>query len=251
MNDRPNDPFAHHPSHVRERIRLEITLANIPATRSLGLVKSLEEEVKETGYLSAADFWDAVLARPMPDSHFKHLLESFRMSPSPNSPERKNFKLLIDHVLRLGFDTNQRWAVSHSDKKFVKPREAALWLLSMPSERGLLPEELIQYLKGTKQALGEPSSHVAEVESTSTAKANTVALSNHNVSESDLRAFLKTTATRQHTKPQLRKLATSKFPGHRIPDRLFEKAYQALSAEQKRGPGDHARTLERLNSAKG
>jgi hypothetical protein len=59
-----------------------------------------------------------------------------------------------------------------------------------------------------------------------------------NVSLSPLKAFLGKTAAPQYTKPELRKLAHDAFPGRRITDRLFNEAYVALPAAQKRAQGD-------------
>jgi hypothetical protein len=58
-----------------------------------------------------------------------------------------------------------------------------------------------------------------------------------------LKDFLKKTATREHTKPELRELADQAFPGHHITNLLFEKAYKALPADQKRKKGDTERTI--------
>jgi hypothetical protein len=65
-----------------------------------------------------------------------------------------------------------------------------------------------------------------------------------NVSKSDLRDFLKKTATIQHTKPQLRELAGQAFPGRSITKGLFEAAYGALPPNQKRSRGDTGRRLK-------
>jgi hypothetical protein len=66
-----------------------------------------------------------------------------------------------------------------------------------------------------------------------------------------LKNFLKKTANRELTKQDLREQAEKEFPGHRVTDRLFGKAYSALPAEQRRRRGETARTLARHNGAKG
>jgi hypothetical protein len=151
MIDRPHDPFARHPTQTRERIRLQYALTEIATTRLTGRFQSLEEVVGELGYPSVGDFWDAALTKRMPAANFAHLLKSFYLTPALNSPEEQNFDLSIEHALLLGFEANEPWAVHHRDKNFVKPREAALWLLSQPTERALVPDELREFLEGKKK----------------------------------------------------------------------------------------------------
>lgn len=63
--------------------------------------------------------------------------------------------------------------------------------------------------------------------------------------------FLNKTATVAHTKPQLLVLARQEFRDHHITDLLFDKVYKKIPANQKRGRGDHARTLRLKGDAKG
>jgi hypothetical protein len=65
-----------------------------------------------------------------------------------------------------------------------------------------------------------------------------------NVPESDLRKFLNKTATKRHTKPELRKLADEAFPGSSIPKLRFEAAYRAIPSNQRRERGDTERKLK-------
>jgi hypothetical protein len=67
-----------------------------------------------------------------------------------------------------------------------------------------------------------------------------------NVSEADLTRFLNETATLQHTKRPLLELARKKFLGLglEVPDRLFDRVYRGLPPDQRRGRGDHNRTLK-------
>jgi hypothetical protein len=65
-----------------------------------------------------------------------------------------------------------------------------------------------------------------------------------NVPESDLRKFLNKTATKRHTKPELRKLADEAFPGSSIPKLRFEAAYRAIPSNQRRERGEHERKLK-------
>jgi hypothetical protein len=65
-----------------------------------------------------------------------------------------------------------------------------------------------------------------------------------------LKAYLKETATPDHTQEALRILAEQAFPGHHITDALFRSALRALPTEQKRPRGGTDRTMRLLNSAK-
>jgi hypothetical protein len=156
MSDGSQDPFARHPAQTRERIRLEHALTEIAATRLTGRFHSLEEVVGELGYSSVGDFWDAALAKRMPAADFAHLLKSFCLTPALNSPAEQSFDLSIEHALSLGFQANEPWASHHLDRTLVKPRETALWLLSMPSERGLVPDELREFLETAKSRSDPP-----------------------------------------------------------------------------------------------
>ena len=73
--------------------------------------------------------------------------------------------------------------------------------------------------------------------------------SQRNVPRADLAEYLKKTATKQHTKPQLRELAQNHFGARFITDSLFEAAYRGLPAAQRRSPGETRQKLAAADRA--
>jgi hypothetical protein len=146
-----DDPFA----GLSERKRVELALTNIFGAKSRGRFVSIEAEVRKAGYQSEADFWHAALARPMIAVEFAEFLKDFHLS-RPSFDERA-FDLAINSALTLGLRMNPPFVVCDEtaprrhlydiETAYVQPRAAALWLLSMPSERWLVPEELRAFLE--------------------------------------------------------------------------------------------------------
>jgi hypothetical protein len=64
-----------------------------------------------------------------------------------------------------------------------------------------------------------------------------------NAPKADLVKYLKTTASKDHTKPELKTLAQRHFKPRLVTDALFETAYKDLSPDQKRAPGETSRKL--------
>jgi hypothetical protein len=146
-----DDPFA----GLSERKRVELALTNNFGAKSMGRFVSIEAEVRKAGYQSGADFWHAALARPMIAVEFAEFLKDFHLSRPPF--DEQAFDSAIKSVLTWGLRTNPPFVIRDEtaprrfqydiETAYVQPRAAALWLLSMPSERWLVPEELRAFLE--------------------------------------------------------------------------------------------------------
>jgi hypothetical protein len=98
---------------------------------------------------------DAALARTITAVEFAEFLKHFHLS-RPSFDER-DFDSSINSELTLALRSNSYFVIRdqsapsgdryHIETAYVQPRAAALWLLSKPSERWLVPEELRAFLE--------------------------------------------------------------------------------------------------------
>jgi len=156
MADR-KDPFAAIPPHARERVRFKTTEAQLASNRNLGGATSVQEIAKRNGYENHKDFWLALLAKPLPASTYVFLLRSYhsRLDAPDLGALEMGFRAILKTARSTGlpwiFRDTQATAVTESkslDGWMVYPRPATEWLLSMPTERPLVPEELRDFLEG-------------------------------------------------------------------------------------------------------
>ncbi len=122
----------------------------------MGRFVSIEAEDRKAGYQNEAEFWDAALARTITAVDFAEFLKDFHLS-RPSFDEQA-FDSAINNALTLGLrvnppfvirdETMPKWTLYHIETAYVQPRAAALWLLSHPSERWLVPEEIRAFLEG-------------------------------------------------------------------------------------------------------
>jgi hypothetical protein len=168
-------------------------------------------------------------------------------------PDEKIARLLATHVAaekegRIGKDRDDSfdWRARSEIRSWVEKRcKAVLDLVSNkdrslrerinklaadPNSEDLIPSSLRRFLS--------PPAIVA-------APAVDKKAPDPNVSRSVLTEFLSKKATKQLTKLELRTLTREAFPGRCIPDRLFDKCYGALPADQRRRRGETKRTLSR------
>jgi hypothetical protein len=146
-----DDPFG----GLSGRKRLQIARTNIVSAISMGRFVSIEAEVRKAGYQSEAEFWDAALARTITAEEFAEFLKDFHLS-RPSFDEQA-FDSAIRSTLTLSLRMNPPFVIPFEslpkrhlydiETVHVQPRAAALWLLSMPSQRWLVPEELRAFLE--------------------------------------------------------------------------------------------------------
>jgi hypothetical protein len=159
MSDQPtNDPFAELPRDGRERVRLKITESQIASARLWqGDFASVEDEIRKAGYQDLSEFFGAALARTRSFESFFQFVRMFHFTP-----DRSNIQLVdlgLRAILRTAIDDAEPFIradslVSERDrhdfkKRRLNPRAAAEWIYSMPSERGLLPPELCEFIRAS------------------------------------------------------------------------------------------------------
>jgi hypothetical protein len=155
MSDK-TDPFENVPLHARERVRLATTRLNLVSKRTTGLVKSDDEIIKDNQYASVDEFWRAELSKPMTALSYVQFLRQGHLSPS--MADMPMLALSVASQLKLACRAGLPWifrdalsAGSSSDTlegSIVDPRLATEWLLSLPTERALVPDDLRDFLEG-------------------------------------------------------------------------------------------------------
>ena len=150
MNDRPHDdPLANVPGHSRERVRLRLAGDRIVDARIREYETSDEDAVRELGYANLSEYFDAALARPMSFEEFIFFIKQFHKEPTCS--DDTVLDISIRGVLRDAVQSSQAFIYPQTPgirERKLDPRAASVWLLSIPTERGLLPAELVQYLEG-------------------------------------------------------------------------------------------------------
>jgi hypothetical protein len=116
-------------------------------------------------------------------------------------------------------------------------RERIEKLCANPETAILVPTSLREFLaKGKEEPAAEQAPQaVPDAKAAARSKAAEAPL--RNVSVAEIGAYLKGVATKQHMKPELRKLAQDRFHSRVVRWRVFEQAYKNLPNEQKRVAG--------------
>jgi hypothetical protein len=165
MSDKPDDdPFADSPEHARERIRITIAGHWLSTARILGDPTPDEDVVRKAGYANMGEYFAAAFAGPMTIESFAHLMRRLHRKPiwreaadGEGASEEGGFSrrsldpaldMAIRAVLRRAVRSNQPFisADPAGGQPHLNPLACARWIDSMPSERGLLPPELRDYL---------------------------------------------------------------------------------------------------------
>jgi hypothetical protein len=159
MSDDPrsHDPFSYLPEHSRERVRYKVAAQRVVAARVMGSTKTDEQILKEQGYSNENEYWNAAMSQTtMKASSFARLLIGFHLDPSNNLCNQDLLYLNAMQALRDALGTGQPWfirdpkapdgAPNDLDRLRVDPRTAAEWLLSLPTEKGLVPPGLRGFL---------------------------------------------------------------------------------------------------------
>jgi hypothetical protein len=234
-----HDPHREVPPHARERVRLGLAESRIAAAKLTGACVSMREVVVAEGYSSPADFFDAELALPMSIESFIHFVEIFHLDPGLS--DAGFVKLALRRLMNIAVETNKPFILGRTH---LDPLAAARWIDSLPTERGLLPPELRDFL-GKGEATAPPMLLLPPPSgSGKPAEAAPDEPNAPRIGERRLARFLKDTASKEMTKDDLFKCAEAEFGEGSSTIRGFNKAYQQLPEDQRRARGEHARTLE-------
>jgi len=222
------------PEPARDGARLDCAILEISTALSFGLTiaAAIERGLAESGYQNASQFWDDALAEPRDSADFIDFISRFHFSEPMTGVEVVKVKL--KELLEKALACELSFIHCGATKIMTEPRGAVIWILSIRPKRLLIPVELAQHIE-------RPVTGAVELASTANPSAG--APSKPNVPDSDLRKFLNKTATKKHIKSELFKLAKETFPGHNISKQRFQDAYSALPSNQRRGRGDHEKTL--------
>jgi len=247
------------PPYARERVRLRRAEARIAAEKLSRVDVSLKEEVAGEGYPSLAAFFAAALAMTRAIESFIHFIAMFHFHPSLSDAEM--VELALRRLMRIAVEANEPFI---RGKAYLDPLAAARWIDSLPSERGLLPPELRDFLAGEEEGplTGGQGLLTHELAEPAAAAAPPVLLlsppvcppgdgateaeprRSNNASKVDLVHFLKDRASKQITKDELFELAKAHFADRCVTERAFKAAYQQVPPEQRRERGETARTLK-------
>ncbi len=164
------DPFLHVPEHARERVRFKVATNAVVSGRIWGSTKTVEEIVMWQGYPNENAYWAAAMSLPMKASSFAHFLGGFHLQP-PGDHDSGRRVLMYQMVMRRLSDalgTGQPWFirdhltdVDELGRLRVDPRAAVEWLLSLPTEKGLVPPGLRAFLH-PETPLSRPALKIAD-----------------------------------------------------------------------------------------
>ena len=141
-------PLAGVGEHGRERVRLVRAESRIAHAKLTRVDVSVEEEIIAEGYPSLAAFFAMALAMPRSIESFIYFVEMFHFDPALSS--EFVVKVALQRLMRIAIEANLPFI---RGKAYVDPLAAAKWIDSLPSERGLLPQELRDFLRaGAKPA---------------------------------------------------------------------------------------------------
>jgi hypothetical protein len=164
------------------KVALEIAAMRIGTNRLTGGGLSDEQVVKEVGFRDRNEYWQGELSEPMKISKFKQLLKRhffnpqctldlYRLGPDDrlDTPQRADdlYNFDFDGAIKLAVQLDEKWILKIAGKDWMlHPREAALWLLTMPKRGHLVPESLATFIEGEQkkpEAVAKPNLSVAEM----------------------------------------------------------------------------------------
>ena len=146
---------ARHYAIKPERVRHLLVTEELASARIEGWGDEADEDIcLAAGYANLDQYWQVAMSEPMKATAFAHLLARLQMDPTerlnPFDP-RSKVRQLLDAALCLAMDARERFFLNGDTlgNAMLRPRDAALWLLSMPKRRDIVPAGL--------RALLEPS----------------------------------------------------------------------------------------------
>jgi hypothetical protein len=167
------------------KVALEIAAMNIGSNRLTGGDLSDEQVVKGVGFRDLNEYWRVELSEPMEISKFKQrlkrhffnpqcTLDLYKLGPGDrlDTPQRSDdlYNFDFDGAIKLAVQLDEKWILKIPGKDtkdwMLHPREAALWLLSMPKRRHLVPGSLRTFIEGERkkpEAAAKPNLSVAEM----------------------------------------------------------------------------------------
>jgi hypothetical protein len=162
-----NDLIALAKNHANsiEPVRLAVSELLLAQSRNEGR-DSDAEIFQASGYGDAAGFWRVALSEPMLTSEFTrrlalhHLPGAWRADHDRRTKERWE----LDMAMRLAQQSNQPFFVPGTDREnpLLDPLAAALWLLSLPLRRHLVPATLRACLETGPDTTGSHNSEAGD-----------------------------------------------------------------------------------------
>jgi hypothetical protein len=146
-----------------EMVRLNIVTSLIGMSRSFW--RGTDEEIfAAAGYRDANEYWHVAVSEPMKATEFAHLPAQHLLDPTeqinPFDP-RTMVRIRIDSSLRLALKTGESWFIKDPlpseggtgdlQALMLHPRAAAIWLLSRPKRRDLVPSGLKAFLERSER----------------------------------------------------------------------------------------------------
>jgi hypothetical protein len=139
-------------SNSPEIVRFTIVTALIGEGRSFW--RGTDEEIlSAAGYRDANEYWHVATSEPTKAVSFVHLLVVHLSDPttSDNSVLERSIQTAFGIARQAGEtwfikDATERGPEDDLDRLMLHPREAALWLLSKPKKRHLVPPSLRAFL---------------------------------------------------------------------------------------------------------
>ncbi len=174
---RKDDPFGHIEAPHRERVRFRATESRLSGNRSQGLTTADEEIIKQNGYRSTREFREVEFSMAMTVSTFVSFLVHYQLKPWKQ--DLQSLRMAITANLRRARSEGLPWifldampapervsdAVNQLDEDdvavsdfykmknwWVYPRPATLYLMSMPTERDLVADEIREFIETTTAA---------------------------------------------------------------------------------------------------
>jgi len=161
-------------------------------------------------------------------------------------PGSEAIALIVSHYSDCNegeaFDALKTWV--HQDRVHVRSTNGSglvtlamfLNLLPRPSDEA---EERAFWLKSVEIDMNELRALLARPKPQSAS----VTAGRGRVSDTKLDRFLKDTATKQMTKPELLERTRANFPDSHVTEKAFKAAYKRLPAEQRREPGERTESV--------
>src|SRR5271170_3646600 len=139
-----------------EMVRYNIATMLLTQSRQEG--RDADAEILAAlGYRDADEYWRVAISEPMPATSFARLLDFHQIDPAEQlygfDPISRVLRLLYV-ALNLAIDSGESFFIGNPRSlkdAMLRPRDAALWLLSMPKRKELVPAGLRALLEGKRR----------------------------------------------------------------------------------------------------